>query len=348
MSRRVGTLSRFKMVPRRSLQLSREKLVSIGHLATGRPPVVIQPQVEDLNLLKWAATQRDFIEDQMTKHAALLFRGFSPLSVDGFQEFLRQTCGEPLGYEERSSPRSQVEGRIYTSTDHPASQSIFLHNEQSYNLKFPLRISFYCMLAAEEGGATPIADCRKVFERLEPALRQRFIDRDYMYVRNFGEGLGLSWQEAFQTEDRTVVEEYCRRNDIEVEWRSRGRLRTRQVRSAAARHPHTEEATWCNHITFFHVSTLESPTRETVLAEFAEEDLPNNTYYGDGSPIEPEVLEELRRTYRAETVTFPWQEGDILLLDNMLMAHGREPFEGDRKVVVAMAKPFAWEDLADV
>ena len=73
-----------------------------------------------------------------------------------------------------------------------------------------------------------------------------------------------------------------------------------------------------------------------MLAEFTEDDLPTNTYYGDGTPIEPSVLDELREIYRQETVAFPWEKGDVLMLDNMLAAHGRAPFVGTRKVLVGM------------
>jgi alpha-ketoglutarate-dependent taurine dioxygenase len=177
-------------------------------------------------------------------------------------------------------------------------------------------------------------------------VRQRFIEKQYMYTRNFGDGFGLSWQTAFQTSDRRAVEDYCRRNDIKAEWKEDGRLRTQQVRRAVARHPRTGEQAWFNHLTFFHFSTLGPTVREALLTMFREEDLPNNTYYGDGSPIEPEVLDELRAAYLQETVSFPWQKGDILMLDNMLASHGREPYSGARKVLVGMAEPFSWEHIS--
>jgi alpha-ketoglutarate-dependent taurine dioxygenase len=142
-----------------------------------------------------------------------------------------------------------------------------------------------------------------------------------------------------------VVEQYCHENDIQWEWKDGNRLRTRQVRPAVARHPRTGEMVWFNHATFFHVSTLEPTIRETLLAEFKEEDLPNNTYYGDGSPIESAVLDELREAYQQEMVPIAWQERDILMLDNMLTAHARAPFVGPRKVLVAMADLFTRDDL---
>lgn len=340
--------SRFKAVERKAVRLSDQDLVKLGRLNERAFPLLIEPSLPGVNLNAWAEGHRGEVDAKLGEHGAILFRGFAVGGVTGFESFVNASCGAALRYSERSSPRSQVEGNVYTSTDHPASQTIFLHNEQSYSLTFPLRIIFHCVTAPEEGGATPIADVRRVYQRLRPELRQRFAELGYLYVRNFGDGFGLSWQTAFQTEDQAVVEDYCRANEIAWEWKSEGRLRTRQLRRALGRHPGTGEPVWFNHLTFFHVSTLEEPVRSSLLNEFAAEDLPNNTFYGDGSAIEPEVLEELRAAYHAETVSFPWQEGDILMMDNMLAAHGRAPFKGPRKIVVAMSNPFPWSEVAAV
>jgi alpha-ketoglutarate-dependent taurine dioxygenase len=160
-----------------------------------------------------------------------------------------------------------------------------------------------------------------------------------MYMRNYGDGLGLPWAQVFQTTDRAAVEDYCRRAAIEFEWKDHGRLRTRQIRPAVRTHPDTGESIWFNHLLFFHITSLSPSVRDAITSGVAEDDLPFNTFYGDGTPIEPEVLTEIRDAYDAETVTFPWQFGDVLMLDNMLVAHGREPFSGPRKVVVAMTDP---------
>jgi alpha-ketoglutarate-dependent taurine dioxygenase len=338
--------SPFLAAKRKPVTLSAEALVRTSYLHPDQKlPLVIEPGLDHVNLLTWAEGHRDVIREHLNRHGGLLFRGFRTGGPEEFQRFMGAGVGEPLEYGERSSPRSQVSGKIYTSTDHPPDQSIFLHNEQSYNVVFPLRICFFCVTPAREGGETPIADCRQVYRRLSPAVRDRFLEQGYLYVRNFGEGFGLSWREAFQTSDPAAVEDYCRRHAIDFEWKDGGRLRTRQKRRAAAVHPETGEMVWFNHLTFFHVSTLPSHVRDALLAELGEQDLPNNTYYGDGSPIEPEVLQELRSIYQQETVSFPWQAGDILLLDNMMVAHGRSPFVGPRKVVVAMAEPRAWDDV---
>jgi len=301
-------------------------------------PLVVLPNIDDLDLVGWAASQRAFLQQLLLRHGGLLFRNFRIAGAAQFQKFVTAISGEALEYMEQTSPRHKVHGNIYTSTEYPPSHRIFLHNENSYSTTWPLKIMFFCETAPVDRGETPIADVRRVYARIPENIRDRFARDGWMLVRNFGTGYGVSWETAFQTRDRDEITIYCQKHGIECEWRSSDQLRIRQRRPAIATHPVTKELVWFNHATFFHVSTLDPEMRNTLLAEFAEEDLPYNTYYSDGSPIEPEVLEVLRGAYEAETIKFPWQEHDLLLLDNMLVAHGRSPFSGPRKILVGMAE----------
>jgi alpha-ketoglutarate-dependent taurine dioxygenase len=297
--------------------------------------------VAGVDLLAWATQHRVSLEQQLLRHGALLFRGFAVQTAEDFSRLISALYGQPLEYHERSSPRSQVSGHIYTSTDHPPDQAIFLHNENSYQPAWPLRICFFCKLPALQGGQTPLADMRRIYARLPARIRERFAEKQVLYVRNFGDGLGLPWQEVFQTQERARVEAYCRETGMSCEWKDHNRLRTRRIGQAVICHPQTREMLWFNHAVFFHVSTLPPQVRAVLLRQFQVEDLPANTYYGDGTPIEEGVLDELRQLYQEETVAFPWQQGDVLLLDNMLVAHGRAPFCGPRQVLTGMAQPFA-------
>ena len=298
-----------------------------------------------INLASWAERNQTLIEDYLQKHGAILFRNFDIRTTSDFEQFIRASAGELLAYVDQTSPRHKVSGHVYTSTDYPANQSIFFHNESSYAAVWPLKLFFFCVTPAEQGGETPLVDVRGVLARIAPYIKERFSDKGWMLKRNFGGGLGLPWQTVFQTTDQKAVEKYCHGAGISFEWKDGDRLTTRQVRKAILNHPRTGEPVWFNHATFFHSSTVAPEIRQMLLAQYSPEDLPYQTYYGDGSPIEESTLETLRAVYRQETVTFTWETGDILMIDNMLVAHGRNPFTGPRKIVVGMAQSFNYTDV---
>lgn len=306
-------------------------------LAESTLPLLVQPTADQTISLP---ALHQLARTRLHEVGGLLLRGFDVLGEQAFQQLVRGFGHELLNYEFGSTPRKAVEQGVYTSTEYPAHQVIPLHNEQSYTLQWPLKIWFHCVQPSAEGGETPIADSRLIYQRLDPALRQRFDDKRLMYVRNYGNGLDLPWEQAFNSEDRPVVEAFCRANRIDFEWKDDGELRTRQVCQATARHPVTQDMVWFNQAHLFHVSNLAPAVREGLLAVVDDPlDLPRNVYYGDGSPLEDSALDEIRGVLDACTVRFPWQQGDVLMLDNMLVAHGRASFKGARKVIVAMAEP---------
>ncbi|WP_322029497.1 TauD/TfdA family dioxygenase [Paraburkholderia sp. J76] len=281
---------------------------------------------------------RDMIEPARKQYGGVLLRGFAPLDAVQFNAFAT-SFGQPLlSYEFGSTPRSRIEKGVYSSTEYPADQWIDQHNEQSYTLKWPGSIWFYCAVAAEQGGATPVADSRLVYQRLDPALRKRFAEHGVMYVRNYGNGLDLPWEQVFGTHDRAEVEAYCRANRIGYEWLDDGEaLRTRQVCQSELIHPLTGETVWFNQAHLFHVSNLPATVQEALLEVVDEDRLPRNTFFGDGTPIDAAMLDEIRAVYRDTMLSFPWQSADALVLDNVLMSHGRAPFSGKRRVLVAMS-----------
>lgn len=329
-------------IRRKQVDSSLESLVNTRPMFEDRGiPVVVEPAVDGVNLNAWTAKNQARIADLVTGHRAVLFRGFGITEVEDFQKFVELTSNGPaLDYKDRSTPRETRGSKVYTSTVYPADQTIKLHNEGTYWLTWAMKLYFCCRIAATSGGETPLADVRRVCARLSPALRNRFAEKGMVLVRNYNDGFGLSWQEVFQTDDRAEVESYCRDNQIEFEWKDGDRLRTRQVRPAIRSHPDTGERVWFNHAAFFHITALEPDLRQALLDDFGEEGLPYNTYYGDGSPIDQEDIAEIHAAYREETVMFPWESGDVMILDNMSVAHSRQPYEGEREVVVMMTEPY--------
>jgi len=302
-----------------------------------RLPLLYECVVEDYPLADWARQHAQQLDCELLEHGGILLRGFANGGLADFRSFAEAVSREVLNYNERSSPRTELAQGVYTSTDHPPDQPIVMLNEQSYNVLWPLKIMFYCVQAALRGGRTPIADSRRLLSRLSPRTIAAFEEKGIRYVRNYNSGLGLTWQQAFQTDDRSAVEEYCARAQIDVHWKSGGGLRTEQVRPAIRRHPQSGEPIWFNHGSFFNVNSLAPELRDALLSVVAESELSTHTYYGEGTPIERETIEELRAAYDAERVCIDWQPGDVLLLDNMLASHGREPYQGPRKILTIMA-----------
>lgn len=301
--------------------------------------------VADADVDSWLGADRELIHEMLLRQGAVLVRGLPVLASKKLEKILTTLFDAPLlEYSHRSTPRTNIRGHIYTSTEYPATETIPLHNEHSYTRQWPMRIAFHCVKPADSGGETPIADSRKVYGSIPERIRARFAERELMYVRNYGD-IDLPWREVFETEDRREVEKYCDRNRIAYEWRAENRLHTRQRVAAVHAHPGTHEQLWFNQAHLFHVSGLGAEARATLERLYRKEELPRNVYYGDGSDIDAEDLDIIRRAYDEHMTTFQWQEGDLLLLDNMLYAHGRLPYTGSRRVLVGMAKEMSCDGM---
>lgn len=299
--------------------------------------LVIQPQLKRFDTLDWIKENTLAIENSLLKFGGILLRNFNVSSLSEFSSIAKTLCPNLLDYIHRSTPRTKLGGKIYTSTEYPKERSIPLHNENSYSSSWPHKIFFYSAIVASEGGETPIADSRSVYKKIDPFIREKFEQKGILYVRNYTAGMDLSWQEVFQTDSKEEVNQYCMQHEIDFEWRdNKPELTTKQVCQATLQHPISGEKAWFNQAHLFHVSSLEENNRLALIKELGETNLPRNTFYGDGEPIEIAILDYIRGVYNQEKIKFKWRKGDILILDNILMAHGREPFEGERKVAVAM------------
>jgi alpha-ketoglutarate-dependent taurine dioxygenase len=297
----------------------------------------VEAALPGLQLTRWLGDRRTQTRADLDRYGAVLFRGFAVPDADAFGAAARAISPELLDYLERAAPRTEVADGVFTSTEFAADQWIPLHHEMSYSHNWPWLVYFYCDVPAACGGATPLASERAVFGRIPAEIRERFQRGGVRYVRNFGAELDLPWQEVFQTADRSVVEAYCRQSGTDFEWTGSDGLRTSAVRQAVARHPRTGERVWFNHAHLFHMSNMPPEVAEALLSDVGEHGLPRNAFYGDGEPIPNEVITLIGDLYRDAAVSFPWHRGDVLVVDNYLAVHGREPFTGDRRILVAMS-----------
>ncbi len=344
--RKATKRQKFMTIAPKAVSLSVEQLIKTDYLQEGQKfPLVIQPNSAEVDLMSWAENNREYIETELFKHGAILFRDFNIQSVSEFENFAQAICPN-LFAEYGDLPRAGEGGKVYGSTPYPADKAIFFHNESSHLHCFPLKIWFYCVQPAQQGGETPIVDCRKAYQILPAKLREKLAQKQLMYVRNYTNNLDVSWQDFFRTSDKSDVEDYCRQAGIIFEWYGDDGLITRQVRPALTVHPKTSESIFFNQIQLHHIAYLDVTTRKSLLSLFDEKKLPRNVYYGDGTSIEDDVITEINQVYQQSQTSFEWQKGDILMLDNMLCAHGRSPYVGQRKIVVAMGEMIHSNNIA--
>jgi hypothetical protein len=322
---------------RRSVSIGTRELVRVEPLCDGTRAVSCRPTVPGLDVRDWLVGSGDTLRRLHDEHGAVLLRGFCPLGAAGLAHLATALSGELLDYTNRSTPRTRIDGKVFTSTEYPADQTIPLHNEMSYTDTWPDTLFFGCMVPAARGGETPLADSARVHDRVPAAIRERFERDGVLYVRNFGSGVDLSWQEAFQTDDRREVDAYCDEHGIRADWLDGERLRTRHVVQATTTARRTGGKVWFNQAHLFHTSSLPDEIEQGLRADFAEDELPRNALYGDGSPLDPADLAAIRDAYTAEAIMFTWQEGDVVIIDNEQFAHGRSPYSGSRSLLVAMA-----------
>jgi alpha-ketoglutarate-dependent taurine dioxygenase len=299
-------------------------------------PYLIQADPATGPLAAWAGAHLDRIHQRLYRHGAVLFRGFHIGSQEAFEEVagrLSQGLVAEGGEHQRLSDDSQV----YTPVAYPPDKFLMWHNEDSFNPQWPRKIMFCPVRVPARGGETPLVDAREVYSHLGPEILQPFLEKGVLYHRTYGLGIGRSWQDIFRTDDEAEVEAYCAENGIDVEWRGEG-LITRQQRSAVARHHATGELVWFAQAQHWHPACLDPETRASLESLFEPEEMPRNCFYGDGSTIEDEVMERICDAYRELQVSFPWEVGDVMLVDNVLAAHARNSYQGERKLLVALGE----------
>lgn len=311
----------------------------------GTTPLTLTPQdlpgvaPDGAGLEAWAREHRDEALARLYERGAILFRGFPIADTTQFEAISRALSPELDGYVGGNSPRTAVGGMVFTSTEYAKQAIITQHNEGSNLRQMPSLLFFYSALPATEGGGqTPLSGQRTVYQRIDPQIRKRFEDEGVAYINNMhgGFGLGKSWMAQFQTEDRAEVERILAANGYEGVWKEDGGLRTRIVLPGVRRHPVTGDRCWTNQAELWHPIGLDERTRRALQSRLEPEDFPRNATFGDGTPIPESDLIHVREVLDATKVQFDWQENDVLVVDNVLVAHGRQPFKGDRKLYVTL------------
>jgi alpha-ketoglutarate-dependent taurine dioxygenase len=306
----------------------------------GRPALLQVPATTDLaEACGWLKETEHELRAALNEHGTIFLRGLPVGTSEDVAQVRDVLIPRQTPYREKATPRSEFGNGVFSSTDLPPAQSIRMHNENSYTLTFPGLLLFACLIAPPHGGATPVADCRKVLKHLPRRLVERTERSGWTLTRTYSPYVSLDWPTAFGTEDPQEVADYCAANHIAWQWQEDGSLRTRQLRPGTIHHPQTGEKVWFNHLAFWNEWSLDEDIRAALIDEFGADGLPFNTGIGDGEPLTRDDVEALNAAYASATVRERWQQGDVMLVDNVLASHGRDPFRGDRRIAVAMGEP---------
>jgi alpha-ketoglutarate-dependent taurine dioxygenase len=324
------------------MSLSQTSLLNVD-LRPGKPPMLWVETTDDA--ARWAGEHREALRAAVAEHGSLLVRGLRLHNAAEVEAvFLR--LGSLMTEKEAFAPRRSYAPGVYSSSMWPPNQSMCMHHELSYTLVFPRLMLFACLVAPAEAGATPLADSPSVLQSLPTELVTHFERLGWLLIRNYNEDFGASVAEAFGADDRAAVERYCRANSIQFEWQPDGTLRTWQRRSAVVHHPLTGQRCWFNQIAFLNEWTIEPEVREYLVDIYGEAGLPFTTRFGNGDVIGADIVQTINKAYEANTTVERWQVGDLMLVDNVRTAHGRERFDGSREVLVAMADPVRLADCS--
>ncbi|MDX2599656.1 TauD/TfdA family dioxygenase [Streptomyces caniscabiei] len=318
--------------------------VRFGPVEPSALPVLATPHQPGVPLTAWVRANTEPVREQLHRNGAVLFRGFDE-GADALRPVVEALGGdEALSYQDGATPRSELDDGVYSSTEYPADQTIEMHNEACYSWSWPRVLGFACALPPQSGGQTPLTDSRKVLRRIPADLLARLQQHGVRYVRNYTPGVGIPWQEALGC-DESGMRSYAERTRVQLERVADDHLRTEALRPAVVRHPDTGEWVWFNQATSFHLSTIGDELAEELLGQVGTDRVPKTSTIGDGSEFTKAELDAIRAAFAAETTSFDWQLGDVLVVDNLLAAHGRAPFTGKREIRVAMAAGADWQQV---
>jgi alpha-ketoglutarate-dependent taurine dioxygenase len=319
-----------------------------------RLPLVLSPKrpIAQRDFLEQLQSERTQLRQRLLEHGGLLFRGCPVENANDFAAAIESLgLGTAVNYIGGDSPRTKITASVYTSTEAPAKLKIPLHNELSFVRHYPKHIYFFCEVAPAQHGETILGDARRVYHALDADVRARFIEKRLKYVSAYyGQSRLMdlvnslqpshkSWRDVFETRDRDEVERLCREHDFEFAWHDANWLTISQTRPAAMKHPETGESVWFSqaHLYDFNPRLLGAWRFVAAKLFYARRHTRmHEVFHADGSRIARTDLYQLMDTLDANTVAFPWQTGDMLVLDNVLSMHGRATFSGARRILAAM------------
>lgn len=276
--------------------------IQIKDIETGNATIMIGEQGQPIT-----DVQKDQAFNSLEKSGAVLLRGFN-VDLGSFSEFVGKMCSKVTLDPARTFFESNVQ-KVDAGT-----APIGLHTENSNTPFPPDLVFFYCRKAASNGSQTTLCDGQVVWRFLSDDTRSLFRDHQLRISRNISEP---HWKEyvAFETEGLNSADEVT----MEHFEAFRHRVPNQKIELQ-------------DDMSIFY--SLDAPgARKSLVSKqwaFANSIMgPSYNYekplitFDNDQAISDEILEEIRVVTEAVTKEVQWQDGDVVMIDNTRVMHGR-------------------------
>lgn len=304
----------------------------------------------------WLDRRRDSVDDLLTRFGAIRWRDFGVRDSRAFELLVGMYPALEQGYTGGSTARSRIADttKVFEATKAAPEVLLGLHQEMAYLPTYPSKIFFYCRAAAQTGGETLLGDMRRYTAMLPEPFVRHVEQSGIRYLRNFRslhrpiprdaseriEFIHMAWQEAFSTTDPAVVERECAALGLACSWEDDGSVTTYYTAPGIVTHPRDGGRVSFNVVQsqYAFLDLLGEQWWRSCCAQYRNGGPPPPYYveYGDGTPIDLDDSRVALELLRQITIYPPWQHGDVLMVDNVYTAHGRNSYTGERDVQVAL------------
>jgi len=274
--------------------------------------------------------------EQLATHGAILFRGCGVADAQAFDDIVDGFGLPNFAYDESLSNavRHNCTPRVFTANEAPRNVEIFLHHEMAQTPYFPSHLFFFCEQAAASGGTTPLCRSDVLLEKLTMHLPE-FVARCRAHGARYSltmpaeadatSGQGRSWRQTLNVDAREAAEARLAALEYDWQWLPDDAIRTTTpALSLIRRAPSGNEV-------FFN---------QLIAAFCGWQDQRNNgarsVSYGDGSAFDDADVQSAVEIAYDLVFDLPWESGDVALIDNYQVMHGRRPFLGQRRVLASL------------
>ena len=284
----------------------------------------------------WISGRAAELREQAGQVGTILFRGFPVRTAEDFDRFVSAFGLKNFAYEDSLSNAVRVNKtpRVFTANEAPPSVMIYLHHEMAQTPIYPSMLFFFCEKPAEEGGATPLCRSDVLWERLattRPEFARDCIEKGLRYSNVMPSeddpesGMGRSWQSTLKAKTPAEAETRLKSLGYRWEWLDDGCLRaTTPVLQAVRDLPGGRKSFFNQLIAAYRgwKDTRNDPSKSIT--------------FGDGTPLDRDAVAEAIALGDELSFDTPWEQGDVAMVDNYVVMHGRRTFSGTRKVLASL------------